>query len=103
MTPIEIQKALNAAGFGPVAIDGVFGPKTIDAIKRFQRANFLMPDGRAGPKTQEALAAKISAPVAKGSVPSIPAAAPGRVLLTKEVLRAVCPFAKPELVAAIVS
>lgn len=48
---IDIQKGLNKAGFGPVATDGKLGPFTIAAVKRFQAANGLMPDGKVGPKT----------------------------------------------------
>jgi len=35
--------------------DGIFGQKTDDALRIFQRANNLKPDGIAGPKTWEAL------------------------------------------------
>lgn len=34
----QIQDALNRKGFGPVAVDGVFGPQTIAAVTRFQHA-----------------------------------------------------------------
>lgn len=54
----QIQAALNAAGFGPVKVDGKFGNSTKEAVTRFQRANNLMPDGKPGPKTQEVLDAK---------------------------------------------
>lgn len=57
MTPQQIQTALNAAGFGPVATDGNIGPRTLNAIKMFQSKNGLMPDGRVGPKTIAALEA----------------------------------------------
>lgn len=35
----------------PLVIDGIFGPKTEKAVKRFQGANDLVVDGIAGPKT----------------------------------------------------
>lgn len=41
-----IQKKL-----GGLVVDGLFGPKTESAVKRFQRLNGLLPDGIVGPKT----------------------------------------------------
>lgn len=51
----QIQVALNKAGVGPIAVDGVIGPQSKEAIKRYQRLNKLMPDGIVGPKTNAAL------------------------------------------------
>ncbi len=51
-----IQKALAKLGFDPGAIDGVSGPKTQDAVRKFQQAHGLAADGIAGPKTQAAIA-----------------------------------------------
>ncbi len=50
----ELQKALLRKGINPGPIDGVFGPKTEDAVKRFQERNGLEVDGIAGPKTMAA-------------------------------------------------
>lgn len=51
-----IQHALNLAGATPRLVeDGKIGPKTIAAIKSFQTAHGLTPDGVAGPKTKTAL------------------------------------------------
>jgi len=47
----QIQIALRNAGFEPGALDGKMGRQTKEAIKAFQRANNLKPDGRAGKKT----------------------------------------------------
>ena len=47
----EIQKALKAAGFDPGPIDGHLGQKTRTAIRDFQTAQGLEPDGKVGPKT----------------------------------------------------
>jgi N-acetylmuramoyl-L-alanine amidase len=33
-------------------IDGVYGPKTANAVKRFQLMNGLKPDGVYGPETK---------------------------------------------------
>ena len=51
-----IQLALKRAGFDPGPIDGVYGPKTTEAVRAFQKANGLAADGAAGPLTQNALA-----------------------------------------------
>lgn len=50
----SLQLALSSHGH-PLAADGVFGPKTLEAVKRFQRANGLVVDGIVGPATQAAL------------------------------------------------
>jgi peptidoglycan hydrolase-like protein with peptidoglycan-binding domain len=42
---IELQKRLTAAGFDTVKIDAKMGPLTINAVRRFQLANGLLPDG----------------------------------------------------------
>ena len=46
-----LQLALRRAGYFPHVPDGVFGPGTQGAVRRFQSANGLLPDGIAGPKT----------------------------------------------------
>lgn len=43
----ELQERLRAAGFDPEAIDGRIGPLTINAIRNYQLANDLVPDGYA--------------------------------------------------------
>lgn len=50
-----LQLALERAGFSPGAIDGQFGPATTSALVSFQKANGLVPDGIAGPKSWDAL------------------------------------------------
>jgi peptidoglycan hydrolase-like protein with peptidoglycan-binding domain len=60
-TNANVQHALNVLGASPVlAEDGVFGPKTIAAIKAFQIAHGLAADGVAGPKTKTALSLALS-------------------------------------------
>lgn len=50
----EIQTLLNNYGYG-LAVDGIVGPKTIAAIKDFQRKKGLVVDGLVGPVTMAAL------------------------------------------------
>jgi peptidoglycan hydrolase-like protein with peptidoglycan-binding domain len=52
----ELQKALRKAGFS-VKVDGQFGPTTVRAVKRFQRAAHLTASGTVGRKTIAALRA----------------------------------------------
>jgi peptidoglycan hydrolase-like protein with peptidoglycan-binding domain len=46
-----LQVALRALGYRPMAIDGISGPWTRRATRRFQRRKHLAVDGIAGPKT----------------------------------------------------
>lgn len=44
----QIQKKLNETGFGKLDEDGLLGPKTVSAIKAFQKTNGLDSDGKVG-------------------------------------------------------
>ncbi|MFN7224671.1 MAG: lytic murein transglycosylase [Paracoccaceae bacterium] len=44
---MELQDRLGRAGFDPKGVDGRIGPNTIAAVKAFQKANGLVPDGYA--------------------------------------------------------
>lgn len=57
----RLQRALAQLGYSPGRIDGNYGPATESALKRFQRANGLQPDGVLGPKTLNALKEKLAA------------------------------------------
>ncbi|HLY58165.1 MAG TPA: GH25 family lysozyme [Stellaceae bacterium] len=55
MSVLDIQTRLKALGFDPGTLDGEMGPQTEAAIKAFQAANGLTPDGIVGPLTLAAL------------------------------------------------
>jgi len=50
-----LQRALAHLGYSPGKIDGQYGPSTVDAVTRFQRAGGLTADGILGPNTLRAL------------------------------------------------
>ena len=54
-TVIQIQKKLKNWGYYDGTIDGVFGLKTEEAVKAFQKKNGLTADGVVGAKTLAAL------------------------------------------------
>lgn len=43
----EMQRLLTARGFNTEGVDGIIGPNTIQAIRRFQSTQGLVPDGYA--------------------------------------------------------
>ncbi len=51
-----LQQRLAALGYKPGAADGIFGAKTLAAVKAFQKDHRLTVDGIVGPKTWAALA-----------------------------------------------
>ena len=50
-----LQVALRTRGLYGGTVDGIFGPVTRRAVRRFQRRAGLHPDGVAGPRTRRAL------------------------------------------------
>lgn len=42
---VELQYKLTAKGFSTQGVDGVIGPNTIEAVRRYQRAIGVIPDG----------------------------------------------------------
>ncbi len=62
-----MQQDLSGLGY-KLAADGVFGPKTEAAVKKFQRDKNLAADGIVGPKTRAAITAAKRA----NSAPSLP-------------------------------
>lgn len=54
-TVTEIQKRLKSWGYYTGAVDGIYGSRTENAVKYFQRTNGLAVDGQAGNKTLAAM------------------------------------------------
>lgn len=50
-----LQLALNRAGYGELQTDGIFGPLTEQAVRRFQAAQNILTDGIAGRDTHRRL------------------------------------------------
>lgn len=61
----QVQNALSALYFYPDkgaknhGADGVYGPKTANAVKRFQSVSGLTADGIYGPKTKAKIEEKL--------------------------------------------
>ncbi|MDX1691448.1 MAG: peptidoglycan-binding protein [Acidimicrobiia bacterium] len=77
----DLQEALQTAGQDPGPIDGIFGPMTDRAVRRFQRQASIVVDGLVGPGTRRAIGTAVgrspnpSAPASTS--PSTPALSPG--------------------------
>ena len=69
----KVQNLLNKGGES-LKSDGIFGPLTQDAVRKFQEQNGLKVDGVVGPETLGALNAAKGAPKAepKSEVPGLP-------------------------------
>ncbi|HHY35607.1 MAG TPA: polysaccharide deacetylase family protein [Firmicutes bacterium] len=52
---LVLQRVLGALGYDPGPQDGVFGPRTLEAVKRFQKDSGIAVDGVVGPRTVESL------------------------------------------------
>ena len=51
----NLQRKLISLGYLKGTADGIYGTKTVDAVRAFQKANGLSADGVAGAQTQQAL------------------------------------------------
>lgn len=58
MDVFTIQAALQAQGMDPGPLDGIWGRKTIEAVRAFQRSHNLRPDGLVTPETERAIFAQ---------------------------------------------
>ncbi|MHB1314278.1 MAG: C40 family peptidase [Christensenellales bacterium] len=65
---VKLQNLLNQKG-ASLSADGQFGPKTETAVKSFQAANSITPDGVANTATWEALVSAGSNPIPKPVIP----------------------------------
>lgn len=64
----KVQFALKQAGFDPGPIDGELGPRTDQALRSFQRATGLEPDGIVGVKTWAALSDVLTSVTEQGRI-----------------------------------
>ena len=63
----EVQRRLKQWGYYEGPVDGIYGAKTVEAVKRFQRKNGLTADGIAGKSTYQALGMNDSAKALEGN------------------------------------
>ena len=63
----QIQTKLKQWGYYTGSVDGIYGSKTQEAVKYFQRKNGLTVDGIAGPKTLAAMGITSSSSGSSGS------------------------------------
>lgn len=66
----QLQKDLAYLNYNPGNIDGIFGPRTLNAVKQFQAQNGLAVDGIVGKQTAYAIINKVSQPVGSVVTPS---------------------------------
>lgn len=64
-TVLDIQRALNKAGYGPLSEDGEFGPSTRAALTRFETDRKLPPKGEPKGPVLQVLASVSGVPIAR--------------------------------------
>ncbi|MBE5756938.1 MAG: spore cortex-lytic enzyme [Clostridiales bacterium] len=70
----KMQQKLKNWGYYKGSVDGIFGSKTKEAVKYFQRRNGLVSDGIVGKKTLSALGMKVSSSGGSSSTSSLSSA-----------------------------
>jgi N-acetylmuramoyl-L-alanine amidase len=65
-----IQTKLKNWGYYTGTVDGIFGPKTVAAVKYFQSKNGLVADGIVGEKTAAKMGISLSGSTSQGSSPA---------------------------------
>ena len=61
-----VQTKLKNWGYYTGSVDGIYGPKTVAAVKYFQRKNGLTADGIVGNKTAQAMGISLSSSTSSG-------------------------------------
>lgn len=79
----ELQNQLKKLGYYSGTADGKYGSGTVTAVKKFQKANGLTADGKAGAKTRALLEIKSSAASSSGTSSS----SSGAAVLTRTLRR----------------
>jgi peptidoglycan hydrolase-like protein with peptidoglycan-binding domain len=71
-----VQQRLQVLGYlNDSAVDGVYGPTTATAVRRFQQRHDLVPDSQVGQRTWDALfSAEAKAAEAKARASAVPGA-----------------------------
>ena len=72
----QIQEALKSAGYYEGKVDGSIGPRTKNAIEKFQTENGLKADGKIGPRTWAKLGTHLTSGTAGPAATSAPATEP---------------------------
>ena len=80
---MALQIHLNVLGYSCGTADGIYGKKTVDAVKAFQAANGLTVDGIAGPQTLELIAGEDAEPEPE---PEQPDEQPEGVVIDRDAL-----------------
>lgn len=81
----NVQQALEDRGVEAGPIDGIWGPKTAQALKEFQRANGLEASGRLDGATLSALGIPADQRAASGGTSRAEAAAARAGMATRDV------------------
>ncbi len=64
---MELQQLLTNQGFFTAQINGIYGPRTHNAVRKAQQSFGLLVDGIAGPRTMAALRNEVSATPPQGN------------------------------------